>query len=235
MNFTKSLLLFATSRPSRLITAAMGLMALCCAVLAQPTPPNQGASGPGIYSCVDAQGKRLSADRPIADCSDREQRQLSRSGVTRRTIGPTMSVNEREAREAREREAVLTRQRAQENMRRDRALLSRYPDKVTHDASRRDALAPTQSVIDAAGLRITELAHERKALDDEMEFYRKDPSRAPAQLRRRLESNAHSVQQQQQAIAEQTAERGRINARFDEELARLQQLWGGQPNLRMAK
>ena len=208
-------------------------MALSCAARAQqPAPPSQGASGPGIYSCVDAQGKRLSADRPIADCSDREQRELSRGGLTRRTIGPTLSVTEREAREAREREAALTRQRAQESVRRDRALLSRYPDKVTHDASRRAALAPMQNVIDAAGQRIVELAHERKALDDEMEFYRKDPSRAPAQLRRRLESNTQSVQQQQQAITDQTAERARINARFDEELARLQELWGARPNSR---
>ena len=58
-----------------------------------------------------------------------------------------------------------------------------------------------------------------------MEFFSKDPSRAPASLRRRIETNTESLQQQQQAIADQQAERTRINARFDAELERLQQLW----------
>ena len=203
----------------------LGVLGFSCVAWAQS---GQGPSG-GIYSCIDAQCKRLSADRPIAECIDREQRELSGSGTTRRVVGPTLSANEREAREAREREASATRQRALESVRRDRALLARYPDKVTHDLNRQAALALAQNVIDTATQRLVELAQERKSLDVEMEFFQKDPSRAPAQLRRRIESNAHSVQHQQQAIADQTAERGRINARFDEELQRLQQLWLALP------
>lgn len=234
MNTAKKLSLLATGRtlvrPSfcRQAVAIVGLLGFSCVAWAQPAT---GASG-GIYSCIDAQGKRLSADRPIAECVDREQRELSGSGATRRVVGPTLSVNEREAKEAREREAAATRQRALETVRRDRALLARYPDKVTHDANRRAALAPMQNVIDAATQRLVELAQERKSLEEEMEFFRKDPSRAPAQLRRRIESNTQGVKHQQQAIADQTAERGRINAHFDEELARLQQLWRAQPTLR---
>lgn len=186
----------------------------------------------GIYACVDANGKRLSSDRPISDCIDREQRELNRSGTTRRVVGPSLSVNEREARDQREREAAVARQRASESVRQDRALLGRYPDKATHDASRREALLPSQAVIDAANRRISELGQERTALDDEMEFYRKDPSRAPTQLRRRMEGHTQSIVQQQNAIAAQNTERARINARFDEELSRLQQLWQAQPGNR---
>ncbi len=217
---------------NRLTMAAIGWLALSCAAQTEQAPHSR-VSG-GIYSCTDAQGKRLSADRPIANCIDREQRELSDSGTTRRVVGPSLSIIEREAREARERDFAQTRNRAQETVRRDRALLSRYPDKATHDESRRAALVPSKSVIDAAGQRITELGNERKALDDELEFYSKDPSRIPPQLRRRLDGNKHGLQQQQQAIADQTAERARINARFDEELARLQELWRAQPATRTA-
>ncbi|WP_028601404.1 hypothetical protein [Ottowia thiooxydans] len=210
------------------VALAVSLLAFAGSAQAQGRP---GTSS-GIYACVDANGKRLSSDRPIATCIDREQRELNSSGTTRRVVGPSLSVNEREAREQRDREAGLARHRAQEAVRHDRALLSRYPDKSTHDASRNEALTLTQSVIDAANRRITELAHERTTLDEEMEFYRKDPSRAPSQLRRRMEGNSQSVVQQQQAIAGQNAERTRINARFDEELARLQQLWQAQPGNR---
>ena len=66
---------------------------------------------------------------------------------------------------------------------------------------------------------------ERKKLDEEMEFYSADPSKAPPQLRRAIEANEQAIAQQQQAIEGQNSERQRINAAFDEELARLEQLW----------
>ena len=86
-------------------------------------------------------------------------------------------------------------------------------------------MAQTQIVVDAANARIAELAAERKALDDEMEFYKKDPSKAPPKVRRGIEDNAQAVEAQQRAIAGQQEERNRINARFDEEAARLKPLW----------
>ncbi len=125
----------------------------------------------------------------------------------------------------RERQAAIERQRAQNIIRRDQALVTRYPDQAAHDAARAEALAQSQVVVDAAERRLAELATERKALDDEMEFYKKDPSKAPAKVRRAIEDNAQSVALQQRAIAGQQEERQRINARFDEEAARLQQLW----------
>ena len=180
----------------------------------------------GIYTCVDAQGRRLSADRPILACLDREQRELNRSGTTRRVIEPTLSTAEREAQEARKREAALSRQRARDMIRRDQALITRYPDAAAHDAARRAALAQTQAVVDAATARIAEFAGERKALDDEMEFYRRDPSRAPGRVRRGIEDNAEALQAQRRAIAGQQEEQARINTRFDTEAAHLKTLWG---------
>lgn len=179
----------------------------------------------GIYTCVDAQGRRLTSDRPILACLDREQRELNSTGTTRRVIQPPLTATEREAREAREREAAVERQRAQNIIRRDQALITRYPDLAAHDAGRKEALAQSQIVVDAAERRIAELATERKALDEEMEFYRKDPSRAPAKVRRGIEDNAQAVEEQRRVIAGQQDERNRINARFDEEATRLKPLW----------
>ena len=230
MNYKLPLIQFAASRTCQIALTAGCLAAGCLAsAAAAQAQTSAGASGKGIYTCIDASGKRLSADRPIAECIDREQRELSGSGATRRVIGPTLSITEREALEARQREEARQRQRAQEGLRRDRALLARYPDKDTHNISRSQALAVTHNVEEAARQRLVELSQERKTLNDEMEFYSKDPSRAPGALRRRIESNDQGVQRQQQAIAEQEAERARINARFDEELARLQQLWRAKP------
>jgi len=40
-----------------------------------------GANQGSIYACTDAKGRRITADRPIADCVDREQRVLGNTGV----------------------------------------------------------------------------------------------------------------------------------------------------------
>lgn len=204
--------------------AAVALLALGASTAWAQANGGTGASA-SIYTCVDGQGRRITSDRPILSCIDREQRELNKTGTVKRIIPPALTATEREAREAREREAQLERQRQLNLQRRDQALVTRYPNQAAHDAGRKAALAQTQQVVDAANARLAELAAERKALDDEMEFYRKDPSRAPAKLRRAIEDNADAVATQRSAIAGQQAERDRINASFDAEAERLRPLW----------
>jgi len=65
-----------------------------------------------------------------------------------------------------------------------------------------------------------------------MEFYQRDPSKAPAWLKRKLEDNKAEQQAQKRFLGEQQMEKQRINARFDEELVRLRPLWAGQTGAR---
>ena len=89
-------------------------------------------------------------------------------------------------------------------------------------------MAQVGAVTQAASKRIEELVQDRRKLDDEMEFYKKDPSKAPQSLRRQIEDVNQSVAEQKRFIGEQENEVRRINARFDEELARLKLLWAAQ-------
>ena len=178
-----------------------------------------------IYSCVDAQGRRITADRPIPACVDRPQRELSNSGATLRVVPPTPTASERDAQRAAEREAVLERQRARDAIRRDQVLLTRYPDPATHEIERKKALAQTQGVTQTAEQRLAELQDERMTLDGEMEFYRKNPSKAPARVRRAIEDNEAAQHEQRRVLANQQQETDRINARFDAEAAHLRTLW----------
>ena len=182
------------------------------------------AVGPGIYTCTDAKGRRLTSDRPIVDCIDREQKELNPSGTVRRTLPPTPTAPERAAQEERERKAAEERQRQTEERRTARALVARYPNQAVHDGERAKALQAQQEVILAGQRRIEELAAQRKTLDAEAEFY-KDATRWPARLRRQVEENEQQVAAQLRFIAAQEEEKSRINARFDEELARLKTLW----------
>lgn len=189
--------------------------------LAQPA----AGGGPAIYNCTDARGRNITADRPIADCVDREQRELNPSGTTRRKIEPTYTAREQAERDERARLAQIQASRQNEERRRERALLIRYPNAMAHDRERAEALVQIDAVIKAARHRLGELADERKKVDDELEFYKGDASKAPGSVRRKLDDNVQSVSVQNRFIGEQEEEKRRVNARFDEERARLRQLW----------
>lgn len=180
---------------------------------------------PGVYTCVDAKGRKLTADRPIPECTDREQKVLNPSGTVKARVGPNLTAQERAEIEQKERREIEERNRAIDEKRRDRALLTRYPNKTVHDQERAQALSQIGVVIQAAKTRLDELIKQRVAVDQEMEFYKRDPATAPAYLRRQLEENIQSQTVQRRFIGEQDGEINRVNARFDDELVRLRQLW----------
>lgn len=187
-----------------------------------------GVAAQGIYTCIDGKGRKLTSDRPIVDCVDREQLELNPSGTVRRKIGPSLTAKEVAALEARERQIAEEKARLAEEKRRDRALLIRYPSRSVHDKERIEALAQVDEVIKAAKKRLGELQQQRKVIDTELEFYKKDPARAPHSLKRQIDENTQSTNVQVRFMGEQEEEKKRINARFDEELVKLKQLWALQ-------
>lgn len=198
-------------------------------VLAQTEAPASG-----IYSCTDARGRKLTSDRPIAECLDREQKLLNPSGTVRSRVGPTQTAQERADAEAREKAESEARALLLEEKRRERALLIRYPSRKVHDKERTEALAQVAAVVQTANQRVEELKRDRLKLDTEMEFYKKDPSRAPPSLRRQMEDIAQSMVGQRRFLDEQESEIRRVNARFDDELVRLEPLWLAQARSRPA-
>lgn len=179
----------------------------------------------GIYTCTDAQGRKLTSDRPIAECTAREQRVLNADGSLRQVLPPTLTAEERAAREAQEHRLAQQRASQADALRRDRNLLQRYPNEDKHQQARQVALEPVRLAIKASERRLASLAQERKRLDDEAEFYR---GRAvPASLRQQLDANDATVEAQRAATRNQEAELDRINALYDAELERLRRLWAG--------
>lgn len=188
-------------------------------------PSAAQAQGQGIYTCVDAKGRKLTSDRPIRECADREQQLLNPSGTVRAIVPPTLTGPERAALEAKKRREAEEQARQTEEKRRERALLVRYPSRSVHDKERSEALTQISVVRQAALNRVKELQRQRKELDTELEFYVKDPDKVPPSLKRLVDDNEKSMTVQERFITDQDAEMVRVNTRFDEELQRLQQLW----------
>jgi len=179
----------------------------------------------GIYTCVDAKGRRLTADRPIAECLDREQKELTPGGTVKRKIGPVLTAEERAAEEEKARKAAEELNRLAEEKKRDRALLTRYPDRAAHDKERAMAIAALDAAIALAAKNAETLQKQRKRLDTELEFYQGNVSKVPAALKRQIEEHHQRVEAQKRFIANQESEKLRVSARFDEELGKLKQLW----------
>lgn len=206
--------------------AGMGivmLVALATGASAQTAAPING-----IYTCTDANGRKLRSDRPIAACMDREQTVLNPSGTVRARIGPALSVHERQAQEARRKAEEQELALAMEEKRRDRAMLARYPSRDSHDRERAQAQARVDAVVHEAAKRISALMDERKKIDQELQFYQGDATKAPPALRRESDFVTQGLQAQYRFIQTQENERQRIDARFDEELLRLKVLWQEQ-------
>jgi len=121
-----------------------GPLRIACTCLLAAAGVTSAWAQVGIYTCTDAQGRRITSDRPIAACVDRVQKELNPSGTVRRVIGPTPTANELALQERQQRLAAEARQREQERQRVDKLLLARYPDQAAHDRARERALQLAQ-------------------------------------------------------------------------------------------
>ena len=202
--------------------ACVALAAAAQAWAQQARPPQE------VYTCIDKHGRRITSDRPIADCVDREQRVLDHTGTERRRIGPSLTEHERAAQEVQRRKQAEESARIAEERRRERALTARCPDEATHQAERNAALDQVEEVVVVAHKRVQSLKAERRRLDVELEFYRGDVTKAPVLLQRQIADNEQALADQQRFLATQELEKRRIHQRFDAELAQLRQLWAAQ-------
>lgn len=177
-----------------------------------------------IYSCTDAKGRRLTSDRPIPECSDREQKELGPLGTVRRTIPPMLTPAERALKDEQDKKLAEEQQRQAEEKRLQKLLVARYPTQNTHDAERAKALQPVDEAIASGRKRIVELQDQQKKLRAQSDATKAPPD-AVAKLKRQLEDNEQQTAAQVRVVATQEEEKARITKRYDEELVRLKRLW----------
>jgi hypothetical protein len=179
----------------------------------------------GIYSCVDTQGRRITSDRPIRECLAREQRVLNSDGSVKQVLPPSMTADEQAEHEARERQALAERAAQRDAMRRDRNLLTRFPNEASHQKAREAALDDVHKGVVFSERRLVDLERERKPLVDEAEFYA--GKKLPLKLKQQLDANEAAASAQKSLIDNQKNEIVRINKLYDAELAHLKKLWAG--------
>lgn len=198
---------------------------VACAAAAGLTQAWAQVATPGIYTCVDDKGRRITSDRPILECVAREQRQLNPDGSLKRTVPPPPTAEERAEQEQRERRAAEARALQADAARQDRTLLQRYKTPEDHQRARLAALDVARSAMVATDQRLAGLARERKQYAEEAEFYRGRP--LPAKLQQSIDAVETAMAAQRSVARNQRAELDRVNRLYDVELERLRQLWAG--------
>ncbi len=161
------------------------------------------------------------------ECSTREQRLLNADGSTRRIVPPSMTADEQAEAEVKKRQLEAERAAQQDAIRRDRNLMSRYPNEAAHNKARDAALNDVQRGLKVSEDRLADLQRERKPLLDEIEFYKN--KKLPAKLRSQLDANDAAAAAQRSLVQNQRDEIDRLEALYDGELVRLKRLWAGTP------
>ncbi|MDM0035722.1 DUF4124 domain-containing protein [Variovorax sp. J22P271] len=197
----------------------------CCVLVSLSSAESDAQSPPRVYACKDAHGRTLTSDRPIADCADRNQQELRKTGGVLRTVGPTYSDRDLVARQNQAQRAEQAALDRAGERRRERALLVRYPDVRIHDRERDEALAQIEQAAQVAKHYLATLKVDRQGLDQELEFYRGDRTKAPAALREKFEENEAGFRAQSKFIQSMEEDRQRLALRFAKERTQLEPLW----------
>ena len=190
--------------------------------LASATSAANAAEQSTIYTCRDRNGRTITSDRQIPECSDRAMRELGPSGVVKREIAAPLTPDQQRQKEIDDRKKRLADDVAREKKRRDMALLSAYSNETQIENARHRALADAEDSIKISHRRLADLNSEKKALAQEAEFYKS--KRMPPLVRRKVDDNLAAISDEEATVKMRQSDVERINQRYDEELKRYREL-----------
>lgn len=177
-----------------------------------------------VYTCTTATGRKITADRPIPECMDREQRELQTTTGRVNIIKPKQTEAERLAEREAQKQVEREKESSLQQQRRDQQLLARYPDDAALEEKRNYLLdeakkrwAPTlseQAQINARRKEITTAAEARRKAGKAPDF---TATKEAAQLERR-------TLQLQPMVDKAQADLDQVNHDMDADLARLRYL-----------
>jgi hypothetical protein len=179
-------------------------------------------AGAQLYVCKTPSGKTLSQDQPPAECKDTVIRLLNRDGTVKSIIEPPMTPEQKQARDAEDRRRHEREMQAQDQLRKDRALLETYGSEEEIEAVRNRTLAVRQTAIEHANQQLKEYRDDRKHLEEEAEFYSRRSM--PDKLKRQLKDNTDLQELQHHSIEDIRLEMEHINERYDADLRRYREL-----------
>jgi hypothetical protein len=196
------------------------------------------------FRCTGKDGKKYYGQTVPPQCSGMVIEQLSKEGLVIRRIDPEGDEKaklEKDAELAKKRELDAA---SKEEARRNRALLATYSSEKDIDEARSRAIANNDKQIREIQVRIDGIKKRQAGYEKEMEFYRdgapkgdpkskssKPPSAAkaakpPPKLMEDMQQAEVALKAQEDLLAAKQKEVDSINAKYDEDKKRYQELTG---------
>lgn len=201
------------------IAAAAALMLAPLAAQAQPKGERY------TYRCTGTDGKKYYGSTIPPACLGQPIDQLNARGMRVKRIDPEGDEKARLEKEAEEKRMADEAADKREAMRRNRALLATYTSVKDIDSARRRALADNQKAVKDAEGRIDMLKKRRAAYDKELEFY-KEGAKPPSKLAEDIRATEVDIEATQGLLESKQKEAVNINAKYDEDKRRYQELTG---------
>jgi hypothetical protein len=201
------------------LTLALAAALVCTGSWAQSSTPTR------IYTCKDANGKTITADRPPPECQGREGRILGKDGTTIQRIDAPPTPEQLAAREAEAAKKKQEDDRRREQLRKDKALLNTYENVDDIESKRQRALQQVEREARESEKRMSILQKQASENSAEAEFYKKKPM--PADLRRRIDENEAALRAEKLLYSSKRDEVAQVNLKFDDDKKRYMELTGG--------
>jgi len=188
------------------------------------------------YRCTGKDGKRYYGATIPPQCIGQTVEQLSPQGVVIRRIEGQMSPEERAKRDAEAKAAAERDAEAKEQARRNRALLAAYQSEKDIEDARQRALEDNAKGVKEIELRMAQIKKRQEGYQKEMEFYaapKPDPkskakpaaaAKPPAKLLDDIAVADREYKMQEDQLAQKKKEVEAINARYDDDKKRFQEL-----------
>ena len=183
-------------------------------------PDPQG--GAKFFCCNDSAGKYVCGDTVPVACYGRAYRELGADGRTVREVEAPLTAEQRARKATEEETARREAARQKEQQRKDQALMETYVSADEIETLRKRALDDVQQSIRNTEAQIVEIKARRKKFEDEAEFYKRKV--LPPDVQKGLEDTGLEIKSQESVIEAKKKEIGVIQAKYDDDLKRYQDL-----------
>jgi hypothetical protein len=175
------------------------------------------------YRCVGKDGKKYYGSTVPAQCLGQPVEQLNAQGMVVKRIDAAASAADREKKAAEEEERKKREAISKEEGRRNRALLATYTSEKDIDEARVRALKDNEGAVADIDKRIAGLRKRLQEQKKEMEFYT-GQNKPPAKLTNDIRNTEFDIKTQEDLLAAKKKEVVQINARYDEDKKRYNEL-----------
>lgn len=179
-----------------------------------------------MYKWVDAQGKVHYTDTPPPESASQGNAELNKSG---NVIKKTESAEERQKRLAAEAEAAARKREADDQARKDRALLATYTSEAEIDLARDRAIEQRGLAIKSAQARLKLLDPGMKDLEAKVKASSQNGGKVPAYLQQQHDAKRAEVEEVQRIIKTNEEAIEAARKRYEAEKQRFRELTVKQP------